>query len=201
MGNYDNVKNSRTRLKERLVYVAGGKCQCCGYNKCISALEFHHINPSEKDFTIGQNTNKAWDLVKKEIKKCLLVCANCHREIHANVLDISNLKPVYDEDKANTIDKQLNELKIKKAFYCKTCGEIVGHGSEYCPKCANILRRKVERPSRDELKNLIRECSFTELARRFGVSDRAIAKWCVAYQLPHRKTDINKINDIEWENI
>lgn len=201
MGNYDNVKNSRTRLKERLVFAAGGKCQCCGYDKCISALEFHHINPNEKDFTIAKNTNKAWNLVKEEIKKCLLVCANCHREIHSDLLDISNLMPAYDEEKANIIDKQLSELKTKTVFYCKTCGEIVSYGNEYCPKCANLLRRKVERPTRNELKNLVREYSFAELARRFGVSDKAIVKWCITYQLPHRKTDINKINDIEWENI
>ena len=54
---YENVKNFRARLKERAVYVMGEKCQCCGYNRCIQALEFHHINPEEKEFSFGNNTS------------------------------------------------------------------------------------------------------------------------------------------------
>lgn len=80
--NYIHVKDFRVRIKERAVEYMGGKCVICGYFKCIKALEFHHINKEEKDFTIGSNTSIAWERVKNEIKKCILVCANCHREIH-----------------------------------------------------------------------------------------------------------------------
>ena len=85
---YQSVKNSRERLKKRMVYVMGDKCQCCGYDKCISALEFHHINPEEKKFTFSANTNRGWATVVPELKKCVLVCANCHREIHSGLIKL-----------------------------------------------------------------------------------------------------------------
>jgi DNA-binding CsgD family transcriptional regulator len=83
--NYDHVKNFRKRNKERAVDHKGGKCEKCGYDKCTSALEFHHLDPEKKDFTLSQNMNMAWDKIKVEIDKCILVCANCHREIHEEI--------------------------------------------------------------------------------------------------------------------
>lgn len=71
------------RLKQDAIQYKGGKCLKCGYNKCISALEFHHRNPEEKDFTISRvNKFILDDTVKLELDKCDLVCSNCHREIH-----------------------------------------------------------------------------------------------------------------------
>lgn len=70
----------------------GGKCQCCGYHTYDGALEFHHLTPGLKDFGIGEHgATKAWDKVKQELDKCILVCANCHREIHAGLIDLSNI--------------------------------------------------------------------------------------------------------------
>lgn len=61
----------------------GNKCCKCGYNKCEAALEFHHTDPNEKDFVLaGAKYGK--EKMLKELEKCILVCANCHREIHAN---------------------------------------------------------------------------------------------------------------------
>ena len=71
------------KVKEELIAYKGGKCEICGYNKCIAALEFHHINPEEKDFAISNsNIYKNIEALKQEIDKCMLVCANCHRELH-----------------------------------------------------------------------------------------------------------------------
>ena len=64
----------------------GGKCQSCGYNKCLEALEFHHIDPKQKDFSISQyGHSRSWERVRKELDKCVILCANCHREIHATM--------------------------------------------------------------------------------------------------------------------
>jgi len=71
----------RKRSKEKLIEYKGGKCEKCGYNKCIGALEFHHVNPDEKDFAISSKSY-SFERLKKEADKCLLVCANCHTEIH-----------------------------------------------------------------------------------------------------------------------
>ena len=64
----------------------GGKCQICGYGRCIDALEFHHTYSSKKDFGISnKGYTRSWKRVKEELDKCTLICANCHRELHSKV--------------------------------------------------------------------------------------------------------------------
>lgn len=70
------------RYKRELVDYKGGKCEICGYKKCIAALDFHHINPDEKDPNWKQMRKWVSEKVKKEVDKCQLVCRNCHSEIH-----------------------------------------------------------------------------------------------------------------------
>jgi hypothetical protein len=71
------------RLKQELVDYKGGACTKCGYNKYIGALEFHHLDPTKKDFTIAHRRHTNFnDEIRKELDKCILVCSNCHREIH-----------------------------------------------------------------------------------------------------------------------
>lgn len=81
----DAVTNKRKRNKELLVEYKGGKCEICGYNKCIEALEFHHTNPEEKEFGICNGDIKSVERLKIEADKCILVCANCHRELHSKL--------------------------------------------------------------------------------------------------------------------
>lgn len=59
----------------------GGRCYKCGYDRCPNAMEFHHVDPEEKDFAIS--TRLSWEAVTKELARCVLLCANCHREVHA----------------------------------------------------------------------------------------------------------------------
>jgi hypothetical protein len=67
--------------KAKAVALLGGKCIRCGYNKCISALEFHHVNPENKERVgTGNLASRCWERYLEEIKKCILLCANCHRE-------------------------------------------------------------------------------------------------------------------------
>ena len=80
------VKKRRKKLKEKSVEYLGGMCCKCGYNKCFEALEFHHKDPTQKDFGISyKGHTKSWNNIKKELDKCILVCANCHREIHSKL--------------------------------------------------------------------------------------------------------------------
>ena len=119
-----------------LLYVHGDKCAICGYNKCPSALEFHHLDPEQKEFTLGSNTNKSTEIALNETKKCILVCANCHREIHANLLNI-NLSSSYSEEKAQMILEQLELQKTKTKYYCLDCGaEIVEKRAKRCVACS-----------------------------------------------------------------
>jgi len=81
-----NVDKRRKKLKLMAVEYKGGCCQLCNYSKHVGALEFHHLDPNEKDFGISKTgTTKSWNRIRAEIEKCILVCANCHREIHAGV--------------------------------------------------------------------------------------------------------------------
>lgn len=75
----------RRNMKKQAVKLLGGKCQICGYNKCIDALEFHHENPKEKEFKLGSGNTISWKEYKKEALKCILICSNCHKEIHSEI--------------------------------------------------------------------------------------------------------------------
>lgn len=77
------VDKRRKKLKEMAVEYKGGCCSRCGYNKSVAALEFHHKDPTQKDFGIAsKGYTRSWEKVKIELDKCIMLCANCHREIH-----------------------------------------------------------------------------------------------------------------------
>lgn len=81
------ITSIRHAIKHQLILYKGGKCEICGYNKCEGSLQFHHLNPKEKDFDLAsQYNNGKYDIksLYNEINKCILVCANCHGEIHYN---------------------------------------------------------------------------------------------------------------------
>jgi predicted HNH restriction endonuclease len=81
-------RNRRKQTKEKLITEHGGKCIRCGYNKCHSALDFHHVDPGQKEAKIDRlllNYKKSLD----ESRKCILVCSNCHREIHARLRELN----------------------------------------------------------------------------------------------------------------
>jgi hypothetical protein len=75
----------RQRLfKQKCLEYKGGHCEICSYDRCVDALEFHHCDPSRKDFSISQAKFTTFDArVKGELDKCVLLCANCHREVHS----------------------------------------------------------------------------------------------------------------------
>ena len=86
------VQRRREKLKLLAVEYKGGECEVCGYKKCVNALEFHHVDPNEKEFGVGENGyTRSIEAIKKELDKCILVCSNCHREIHAGLIDVDNI--------------------------------------------------------------------------------------------------------------
>lgn len=190
----ETIKTYRQKRKSDLIYIMGEKCQICGYNKCDAALEFHHCNSNEKDFNLSNGNCRSLEKDLHEARKCILLCANCHREVEYNNL---KLNPVFDEEKA----KEVIERNSIKKIYCVDCGKKITSGAIRCEECSQKARRKVERPSREELKKLIRNKSMVEVGRLFGVSDNGIRKWCIAENLPSRKKDILSFTDEEWEKI
>ena len=86
----DGVQLTRGMFLAKIKEVRGGKCVRCGYNKCLKALEFHHVDPTKKDFTISNDHFRLIDAVK-ESKKCILICSNCHKELHDNLWSLDEL--------------------------------------------------------------------------------------------------------------
>jgi len=78
-----NTKIRRYRTKAAAIKYLGGKCTNCGWQGNQAAFQFHHLNSDKKDFTIGNVANKKWNLIKNELKKCALLCANCHAIKHS----------------------------------------------------------------------------------------------------------------------
>lgn len=205
MSNSQNVVNFIKRRKSNLIKVFNSQCCICGFNSFQEALEFHHVNPEEKSFGItdGTSATKALEKQLEEMKKCILVCANCHRGIHAGHIQIpKNYKDLYCEEVAQSLLTDLEQIKTGKKHYCQRCGkEIATKEASYCVDCWNITKRKVDRPTREELKQLIRTTPFTVIASQYGVTDNAIRKWCDSYNLPRKVADIKYFSVQEWEKI
>lgn len=178
------VKDWRIRTKARIIEAMGSKCNICGYNKCNGALELHHIDPNGKEFSFGgiRANPKSWDKIVEELKKCVLLCANCHREVEMGITNLPKGVSKFDEE--------YTEYKSPPVVYkntCKQCGiEFIKkeNGLQYCSStCWNISSRKVDRPTKEQLKILIENSSWVELGKKFGVSDNSVRKWAKTYKL------------------
>lgn len=157
----------RRRIKLKAVEYLGGKCSVCGYNKCIDALEFHHKDTTQKDFGISSSGfSKAWSKIQKELDKCVLLCSNCHREVHFDT-------------KKNEITQIRQLIKPK----CAVCGQVVKtSGHKYCSlQCARVGNRKCERPDKQTLINELKNSSFVQVGKNYGVTDNAVRKWLKTY--------------------
>jgi len=83
------VTKRRRKLKSLLVEYKGGKCMVCSYKKTPWAMDLHHVDESKKSFDMSSGgLTRSWERTKKEADKCVLLCANCHREIHAGVTQL-----------------------------------------------------------------------------------------------------------------
>ncbi len=74
----------RQELREQAIKYLGGRCRICGYNRCPAAFDFHHVEMLTKDFTISAAMT-SWERIRPELDKCVLLCATCHREVHAGL--------------------------------------------------------------------------------------------------------------------
>lgn len=148
-------------------------CSICGQEPIWQEKELtlilDHINGTNNDDRLE---NLRW------------VCPNCNQQ-----LDTTGFKQM----RTGRI--------IEKKFYCSECGKEITSSSKsgLCCDCVNKLHRVCDRPSREELKILIRSTPFTRIAAQFGVSDNAIRKWCDGYNLPRKVSDIKGYSNEEWE--
>lgn len=163
-----NVINWRKKAKNKLVQAMGGQCQVCSYDKCQNALEFHHINPEEKELSFGRfRANPiAIEKIIQELKKCILVCANCHREIHEGITCVPENFKTFDQDIYNSlVFVRTKKVKIPRTKKVKI------------PKKKQDKRKMLL--TNQEVFDILHEefrGNKTEMARHYGVSETTIRK-------------------------
>ena len=159
-------KSALRAFKQQCVNYKGGKCQKCGYDKCIAALEFHHLDPSQKEFAISVSRQLNFNKVQQELDKCQLLCSNCHNETH------------YDSN-------FVIELKSPKLeFKCSDCNVSITSDTKRCYQCY-IKHHARNIPNKDELLELLisNKFIFVKVAKHYNVSDKAVYKWCTKYNI------------------
>lgn len=201
----------RKTIKNYIVEAFGGECQCCKRKFDNCCYDLHHLNPNEKDFVISThqyNGAKSWLKIRDEVIKCCLVCVNCHRLIHNNIIK-SPTENTFNNDYYDwnlTEYKQVNKDLIPiddsiQDHLCPQCGQWKARKeAKLCGQCAHKFQKKFE-VSREELKQLIRDLPFTKIGEIFGVSDNAIRNRCKTYNLPTSKKKIKSYSQEEWDNI
>jgi hypothetical protein len=172
---YLRIRTSEKRQKNKIkaVEYKGGKCEICGYNKCIAALSFHHRNPNEKDFQISKTT-KSWIKIKDEIDKCMLLCSNCHSELH-----YSETIKKFNEKKAKWVSEiQGSSFQIN----CEQCGKIHKRFSSqrkknnFCSRECRCLFYRKDYPPDDELKQMFLSMSVKDISNKINKPIKALYK-------------------------
>lgn len=169
---YKSQKLKGLKRKLELIESRGGKCEICGYNKNIATLEFHHINPDEKEFQLDMRhlSNTSLEKLQSEVSKCQLLCANCHREVHNPELEV---KEVYNLVQVEAKDKV--SFNNPTGSVCPVCGKRFpkSNGKIYCSKeCREVDKHY---PSLKEVNRQYEILgSWEKVAQYFGLTRRII---------------------------
>lgn len=164
------VKRWRNSTKDRMVKAMGSKCQCCGYNTCNSSLAFHHIDPTKKDLSFADTraNPQKWIAIVEELRKCILVCNNCHGEIHAGIRVLP--------EEYSKFDESFLEYRPMCEYNACVCGNQKPATFKFCShKCSAKNHRKVDWDSIDLLE-LMKTNTISQLEDMLGVSNAAIYK-------------------------
>lgn len=194
------------KLKREAIEYKGGSCISCNYDDYPGALDFHHLDPSKKDFSIGKVKHRSLNTIKSELDKCILLCSNCHREIHAGYIKYE--KGLIIKTNSDTLEWYVTvsdkHLKVKKDLeiiiqryknkettkdiakdynitsnYLLTILNKEGIRVSNISEQSEILHpKKGNYPSDEELSQLVWTKPLQHLAKDFGISDVALGKYC-----------------------
>jgi len=169
-----HVQKWRIKTKRNMVKSMGGTCQICQKKYEDFQYDFHHINPEEKEFnfSFALRNPKSWEKISCELKKAILLCGNCHRELHEGTSKIPKKYCLYDK---TTLPKKYIKEKIKDR--CPICKKLKDNSLKFCSKeCANINIRKIDWDNIN-LPKLIKDFPNAEqIGKHLGVSGAAVRK-------------------------
>lgn len=173
------IKSHTLKLKLFKDGIKAKQCEICGVSQWQGVelpLELHH---------------KDGDHYNNELSNLMILCPNCH-----SIQEGNSGKAVKSKEEIAKLAKE-----AKRTASCVVCGKPITRNSTYCPECYARESRIVERPTREELKNLIRTTSFLQIGKSYNVSDNAVRKWCDGYGLPRKVSEIKSYSDEEWDRI
>lgn len=189
------TKIRRYILKREAVRLKGNRCIKCGWTGNIAGFSFHHPDPTKKEFGLSNAITTNWEKYWKEAEKCELICHNCHMILHSSNADEKFLQDVENYGGRDLISSNVpwkNQNHIPTVYHntCKQCNVTYDTNIKtqiFCSvKCKNENNRKCIRPTKDELQKLVLELPFIHIAKRYGVSDNAIRKWCKSYNINYK---------------
>lgn len=216
-----NVPQRTEKFRNTLIQLRGRQCECCNVVEWLGEpinLELHHKDGDKSNNELDNlqllcpNCHSYTDNYGSKNKKHddvddndLLEAIKNSTSIRQALLSLGLSDAGANYNRARALMKQYDVALIstqtkEKENFCVDCGKSIYPGSTRCIVCENKSRR-VYPISRAELKQLIRTTPFTRIGAQYGVSDNAVRKWCVSYQLPFKVSDIKKISDEDWEKI
>jgi hypothetical protein len=197
----DRVKLWRKTCKQKMITSFGGKCGICGYNKCNDSLQFHHLDPSIKEFSYGSITAnpKQWEKIVVEMEKCVMLCANCHIEIHAGIINIP--------DNIQRLDLTLLPIEQIACHSCPVCGIDTPNWKITCSVECGAKRAQQFNWEDHDLEELVKTLPIVQIAKMIGCSDAAVVKRLKKMNIdyksnksPHKLTKISPkdfVKDLE----
>lgn len=211
MADYSTNKKRQWRIiiKQRAIEALGGCCANCGvkFNK-PAMYDIHHIN-FEKEFNISSiqtNGAKTWLKIRDELKKCCLLCPNCHRAFHCGEIDILFKDNYFNEEYYEWDMADYKQIKIlsenklipidnnKRSSICPKCGGNKSYDGQICRSCLAKKQWRCEHPSKEKMIELIKCNSIVQIGKMYGVSDNSIRNWLQGYNLPYTLKDIKEYN-------
>lgn len=174
---YDYQKLRGLTRKLHLIDLRGGACEKCGYNENLAALDFHHINPAEKENQLDQRklSNSTMVGIMEEFEKCQVLCSNCHRAEH---FPNSTIKALREKLILSESDKILMTPIVTKTL-CLDCQKEISYSYIRCRPCSAKSKRQVERPDLTQLALDIETFGYSEMGRRYNVSAKTIKRWII----------------------
>lgn len=173
------LQNSEKRreIKRKAIEYKGGACYKCGYNECVAALTFHHLDPSKKDFQISSNSIRNWKTIEAELDKCILVCQNCHCKIHHDERQ-PTLK--IQEEELRLLESKIKRGKRRRDFTCDFCNAPMKKykswetKNNFCSRDCKVKYFNIGWPSDDEILNMYEKYGAKQLAKNLNRSLSAV---------------------------